>query len=158
MSLDTCPLELTNLIISHLNKADLCVLRLSCRALHAKLQTTFAACLQRFTVFSTRESLDRLEAAASPVFSALLEAISASSATIRELSTCAENERCCGILPEQLTLSQENYDALLPGLHKLETLHLCIQYTDSAALRRLQVLLTSTATGLKILSCLNGAR
>ncbi|KAL4758136.1 uncharacterized protein BDW70DRAFT_162910 [Aspergillus foveolatus] len=65
MPLDTYPLGLTNLIIAHLDKADLCALRLSCKTSHAKLQTTFAAFFQRLTVFSTRESLDRIEATAS---------------------------------------------------------------------------------------------
>lgn len=76
MPLDTCQLELTNLIISFSDKADLCALRLSCKALYAKLQTTFAAFFQRLTVFSTRENLDRLEAVAhTPLFRLYLKEV-----------------------------------------------------------------------------------
>ncbi|RAH85146.1 hypothetical protein BO86DRAFT_440531 [Aspergillus japonicus CBS 114.51] len=90
-----------------------------------------------------------------PVFSALLQAIPTSTAQIQQLRTCSEGEHC-GIPPEQLTLTDDHYTTLQPHLQALQTLDLCLQYTDPCSdttespLLRLLLAAAPTLTTLKV--------
>ncbi|RAL14141.1 uncharacterized protein BO97DRAFT_448721 [Aspergillus homomorphus CBS 101889] len=66
MFLDSLPVELVNSICHHLQRADCCSLRLSCRACYAKSRTAFAArYMKQINVLTTEEGFRRLNDIAS---------------------------------------------------------------------------------------------
>lgn len=87
------------------------------------------------------------------LFSALLNAMATCTQNLRRLHTCNGFE--CGLAPEDIYLTESEYEALLPSLQGLEHLHMCLHnvrdYPDAVRLKGILDVLLTAAPSLMVL-------
>ncbi|RAK97727.1 uncharacterized protein BO80DRAFT_185063 [Aspergillus ibericus CBS 121593] len=134
--------------VSHLaSKTDTRCLGL--RRLEEQLNCNQTYPLRRFGGFHTRVARSHALA-----FSAFARAAIASNQGITKLYTC--RHQCCGLTPQYLTLTPEQYESLLPLLNHVKNLHLCIctfgAQSEEIILNYLLEILAATAPSLEVLT------